>query len=35
MVIIFPAKKPKLEICEYKYCDGNHKISKCNDFDKT
>jgi len=29
MVIIFPAKKPKLEICDYKYCDGNHKISKC------
>jgi len=31
MVIIFPAKKPKLEICEYKYCDGNHKISKCDE----
>ena len=31
MVIIFPAKKPKLEICEYKYCDGNHKTSKCDE----
>ena len=31
MVIIFPAKKPKLEICEYKYCDGNHQISKCDE----
>ena len=32
MVIVFPAKKPKLEICEYKYCDGNHQILK---FDET
>merc|ERR1711899_366392 len=24
-------KKPKLEICEYKYCDGNHEISKCDE----
>ena len=29
MVIVYPYKKPKLEICEYNYCDGNHKISKC------
>merc|ERR1712018_138318 len=28
---VFPAKKPKLEICEYKYCDGNHQISKCDE----
>ena len=29
MVIVYPYKKPKLEICDYNYCDGNHRISKC------
>ena len=28
MVIIYPVKRPKLQFCEFSYCDGSHQELK-------
>ena len=28
MVIIYPVKKPKLQFCEFNYCEGSHQDLK-------